>query len=261
MAKSRTTLEQQVLVITGASSGIGLAIAAAALARGASVVLCARGTKALAHFVDSIPDGRLRALVAAGDMADPEQMRQVAQAATARFGRIDTWINNADISAYGWFDAVSESDARRLFDASFWGVVNGSFAALPHLSPTGGSLITLDIEEPPARLPLHGIHAAAQRAIGEFCDDLRESTAAASPTVTVSVIHPSAFAVPQTPPAWVQPGARPASTCRIDTDRLAAAVIDAAECPTGTRTIRRPARDDRHRPAPLDVPDLMPNLA
>lgn len=76
----------------------------------------------------------------------------VAAAAIARFGRIDTWVNNAGCTIYGRLDEVGEADSRRLFDTNFWGMVNGSLAALQHLRRQGGALVNVGSEASERRI-------------------------------------------------------------------------------------------------------------
>ena len=122
-------LHHQVMVITGASSGIGLVTAKMAARRGARVVLTARNQDALRELYRQIEghqsDGGCAAFVA-GDVGDEAALRRVADEAIRRFGCIDTWVNCAGISIYGRLIDVSLEDQRRLFETNFWGVVNGS---------------------------------------------------------------------------------------------------------------------------------------
>ena len=94
-------LDEQVMVITGADSGIGLATARAAAARGAQVVLCSRNEDALERICHEIRSEGGQAEWYAGDVADDLAMKELAELAVRAFGRIDTWINNAGVSVYG----------------------------------------------------------------------------------------------------------------------------------------------------------------
>jgi NAD(P)-dependent dehydrogenase (short-subunit alcohol dehydrogenase family) len=133
-------IKEQVIVITGASSGIGLVTARMAAKRGARVMLTARNHDALKQLADEIvaneSDGGMAAFLAA-DVADEAALRRVADEAVSRFGRIDTWVNGAGVSVYGRLTDVSLEDQRRVFETNFWGVVIGSRIAIPHLRAGG----------------------------------------------------------------------------------------------------------------------------
>src|SRR5690606_14422054 len=123
MAVSLKPLNQQVIVITGASSGIGLCTALLAAERGARLVLVARSANTLSDLVAQIRGIGGEAIDVVADVGERDEVLAVAQAAIRQFGRIDTWINDAGVSIYGRLDEVSELDSRRLFDTNFWGVV------------------------------------------------------------------------------------------------------------------------------------------
>src|SRR5687768_11356227 len=137
MSTQLKELDEQVIVITGASSGIGLCTAESAAKQGARVVLSSRSEETLEEIVQRITSAGGEATAVVCDVADRQQVQRVADEAVRRFGRIDTWINNAGLAIYGRLDEVSDDDNRRLFDVNFWGVVYGSLAALPHLRKQG----------------------------------------------------------------------------------------------------------------------------
>ncbi|HSU84501.1 MAG TPA: SDR family NAD(P)-dependent oxidoreductase, partial [Thermoanaerobaculia bacterium] len=120
MAVDLKPLDQQVIVITGASSGIGLATAMAAAEQGARLVLAARAGQALDEICQRIKAGGGQAIYVVADVGKREQVEHVAEAALQKFGRIDTWVNDAGVSIYGRLDEVTEEDSRRLFDTNFW---------------------------------------------------------------------------------------------------------------------------------------------
>src|SRR4051812_41491421 len=133
-------LDQQVIVITGASSGIGLTTALAAAAQGAKVVLAARSGETLDQIVGDIAGDGGQAVSVTADVGNRADVERIAQTATERFGRIDTWVNDAAVSIYGRLDEVSDEDSRRVFYTNFLGVVHGSPVALPHLRANRGAL-------------------------------------------------------------------------------------------------------------------------
>lgn len=197
MPVSLKPLNQQVIVITGASSGIGLATAKLAAERGAKLVLIARSAETLRKLVAQIADGGGEAIFVVADVADRKKMLGAAQETINRFGRIDTWINNAGVSIYGRLDEVSDADSRRLFETNFWGVVNGSLAALPHLSARGGALINVGSEVSEAISPLLGIYSASKHAVKGFTDALRvEIEEFDKAPVSITLIQPTAVNTP-----------------------------------------------------------------
>src|SRR5688572_24208896 len=170
MALKLKPLNEQVMVITGASSGIGLATAEAAAAKGVKLVLNARSDEALDEIVARLNADGGEAIAVPGDVSDRGQMQRLAREAVNRFGRIDTWVNNAAVSIYGRLDEISEQDSRRLFDVNFWGVVNGCLAALPHLRTNGGALINVGSEVSEAVVPLQGMYTASKHAVKGYND-------------------------------------------------------------------------------------------
>jgi short-subunit dehydrogenase len=197
MRISLKPLNQQVVVITGASSGIGFATANLAAQRGAKLVLIARSAETLKNLCAQITAAGGEAVHVVADVADREKMQEAALATIACFGRIDTWINNAGVSIYGRLDEVTEADSRRLFDTNFWGVVNGSLAALPYLKEHGGALINVGSETSEAIVPLLGMYSASKHAVKGFTDALRvEIQEFDKAPVSVTLIQPTAVNTP-----------------------------------------------------------------
>lgn len=186
-------LREQVLVITGASSGIGLVTARMAAKRCARVVVTARNQSALRQLAEEIKGnesvGGMAAFVA-GDVGDEAAMRRVADEALRRFGRIDTWVNCAGVSIYGRLMDVSLDDQRRLFETNFWGVVNGSRIAVEHLRKEGGALINIGSTLSDRAVPLQGIYSASKHAVKAFTDALRMEVEHDGLPVAVTLIKP-----------------------------------------------------------------------
>lgn len=227
-------LDQQVIVITGASSGIGLCTAESAAKRGAKVVLCARSENTLKDVVDRINSAGGEAISVAADVADRKQLEAVANAAISRFGRIDTWVNNAGVAIYGRLDEVSEQDSRRLFDTNFWGVVNGSLVALPYLRENGGALINLGSEVSDAVAPLLGMYSASKHAVQGFTDALRvEIEHVDKAPVSITLIQPTAVNTPFDEHGKNYMDREPdLPTPMIDPQKVGDAILSAAEKPT-----------------------------
>ena len=129
------------MVITGASSGIGLVTTKRAAGRGARVVLAARNETDLRTACDGIRRDGGRAIYVVADVTNYDDVRKIGDAAIAEFGRIDTWVNNAAVSMYGKTFEIPIEDMRRQMEVNFWGEVYGSREAVRHLRERGGALI------------------------------------------------------------------------------------------------------------------------
>jgi NAD(P)-dependent dehydrogenase (short-subunit alcohol dehydrogenase family) len=196
MKVKQKKVSDQVIVITGASSGIGLATALMAADRGARVVLNSRDEADLDQAVERIRTAGGQAIRVAGDVADPEAMRRLAETAVAQFGGFDTWVNNAGTSIYGAIEQVSLEDARRLFETNYWGVVNGTLAALPQLKQRGGTLINIGSILSDTGYPLQGHYTASKHAVKGFTDSLRIELEKVGAPVVVTLIQPAAIDTP-----------------------------------------------------------------
>jgi short-subunit dehydrogenase len=232
-------IHQQVIVITGASSGIGLATAQTAAKKGAKVVLAARSAETLNEAARRIAADGGEALSVACDVSDRAQVNRLAQEAIARFGRIDTWVNDAGIAIYGRLDEVSEQDNRRLFETNFWGVVHGSLAALPHLKRHGGALINLGSEVSEAAIPLLGMYTASKHAVKGFTDTLRiEIEELDQAPVSITLIQPTAVDTPFPQHARnYQDKEAKLPTPQIDPQQVADAILEAAATPTRSKKV------------------------
>src|SRR5207247_2089938 len=120
---SLKALREQVMVITGASSGIGLCTAKVAAAGGARVVLAARNGEALADIERQINSDGGQAVHVVADVGKRADVQRIADTAVQRFGGFDTWVNDAGVAIWGKLEEVTDEDSRRLFDTNFWGTV------------------------------------------------------------------------------------------------------------------------------------------
>lgn len=224
-------LSEQVIVVTGASSGIGLATARAAARAGARLVLAARSEDTLDELARELSrETGCEAIAVVADVGSREDVQRIADEAIRRFGRIDTWINNAGVTIYGRLDEVGEADSRRLFDTNFWGVVNGSLVALPHLRQSGGALINVGSEVSDAVVPLQGMYSASKHAVKGFTDALRvEIEDVDRAPVSITLIQPTATDTPFPHHARNYMDHEPKlPSPQLDPDEVAQAILGAA---------------------------------
>jgi short-subunit dehydrogenase len=191
MAIRLKPLRDQTIVITGASSGIGLTTARRAAREGARLVLASRNGEALQQLVNELSSEGCQAVYVIADVGKPQDVENIARAAIERFGGFDTWINDAGVSIYGRIEDVPLEDSRRLFETNFWGVVHGSLTAVRHLKQNGGALINLGSEVSEVAIPLQGMYSASKHAVKGFTDALRVELQAEHAPVSVTLIKPA----------------------------------------------------------------------
>lgn len=227
-------IDQQVIVITGATSGIGLATAESAASKGAAVVLAGRSETALGQISERLNRQGCKTAAVVCDVCDRAQVDHLAQQAVQRFGRIDTWVNNAGVSIYGRLEEVTEEDSRKLFDTNFWGVYHGSLAALPHLRREGGALINVGSEVSDAVIPLQGMYSASKHAVKGLTDALRvEVQEVDDAPVAITLIQPTAVDTPYPQHARnYMPMEAKLPEPQIEPHKVAEAILDAAVSPT-----------------------------
>lgn len=187
----RRRLDEQVVVITGASSGIGLAIAQEAAKRGARLMLTSRSPVELARVCEALRRVGAPCAWHAADLSDLDQVRQVASEAIRVFGGFDVWINNAAVSMYGRVLEEPLEDQRRLFDVNVWGTFHGCRVALEHLRSRGGAIINIGDMAGERTLFLQGTYSASKHATKAMTDVLRMELDKDDVPVTVTHVRPS----------------------------------------------------------------------
>lgn len=236
-------LDRQVIVVTGASSGIGLATARLAARRGARVVVVARSADALARLTGEINGSGGTALAVAADVADEAQVRHVARVAVDTFGGFDTWVNNAAVSAYGRCLDVSLADMCRIMDTNFWGVVYGSRIACEQLAATGGALVNVGSVLSDRGAPLQGIYSASKQAIKGWTDALRTELMHDGAPVSVTLVKPAAIGTPYAEHAKNYLDDQPSHIPPVYSPRsVARAILHAAEHPVREITVGSTSR-------------------
>jgi short-subunit dehydrogenase len=196
MSVKLKSLDNQVLVITGATSGIGLCTARMAAKRGARLVLAARNEVALQKLTSEINLSGGNAVYVAADVGSEGDIKKIAAEALNKFGNFDTWINNAGVSIYGKLEEVPIEDFRQLFETNFWGVVYGSLVAARNLKIEGGALINVGSTLSDRAIPLQGMYCASKHAVKGFTDALRMELEAENAPVSVTLIKPAAIDTP-----------------------------------------------------------------
>ena len=165
-------LSDQVMLITGASSGIGLVTAKAAAAKGASVMLVARNEQSLRNAVKEIQAHGGVADYAVADVGTMQEVREAASKTISRFGRIDTWVSCAGTAIYGRLVDTPLEEHERLFRTNYFGTVHSALTAVQHLA-RGGALISIGSIASDLPSPILSAYSASKHAVKGFIDSLR----------------------------------------------------------------------------------------
>ena len=189
-------VREQVIVITGATSGIGLSTAREAARRGARLVIAARNGEALERLRTELAARGCDAIAVTADVGREAEVRRIAERALEHFGGFDTWVNNAGVAIYGPLVEISLEDQRRLFDTNFWGVVHGSRVALEQLKRHGGALINMGSITSDRAIPLQGIYSASKHAVKGYTEALRMELEHERAPVSVTLIKPGSIDTP-----------------------------------------------------------------
>jgi NAD(P)-dependent dehydrogenase (short-subunit alcohol dehydrogenase family) len=190
-------LAEQVVVVTGASSGLGRAIARRAGASGAKVVVTARGAEGLDACVREIEQGGGAAFAVPADCTVQDEVAQVVEQALDRFGRIDTYVANAMVTVYAEVDELEPDELRRVLDVNFFGQVYGYRAALPHLRASRGTFVSVNSALAYRGIPLQAAYCASKAALRAFFESARVEERKRGSGVDISVVLPGAINTPQ----------------------------------------------------------------
>ena len=189
-------LAEQVIVITGASSGIGRATARLAAERGAKVVLVARDGDALAEIVREIEAAGGTAAHAVADVGDQGEVDAAARVAIERFGRVDSWVTNAGTSVWGKLLDIPNDEHEQMMRTNYFGTVHSCRAAVPLLRDAGGALICVGSIASDLPTPIMGAYSATKHAIKAYVETLRMELGQDGLPISVTLIKPSGIDTP-----------------------------------------------------------------
>src|SRR5688572_26863418 len=189
---------KKVVVITGASAGVGRATARAFGALGAEVALLARGREGLEAAAREVESRGGRALVITADVADAKAIDAAAARVEETFGPIDVWVNNAMTSVIGPVKEITADEFRRVTDVTYLGVVHGTLSALRRMLPRDrGVIVQVGSALAYRGIPLQSAYCAAKHAVQGFCDSLRSELLHDGSHVTVTMVRLPALNTPQ----------------------------------------------------------------
>lgn len=231
---SLKTLQDQVIVITGASSGIGLVTARMAASQGAKIVAAARNESALKELVNELQDKGQEAIWVKADVGREEEVRNIAETAIKKFGMFDTWVNNAGVAVFGHAINVSIKDMKRMFATNFWGVVYGSKEAVKHFKERKepGALINIGSFYGDRGAVVQSSYAASKFAVHGWTESLRMELEKEKAPVSVTLIHPGRIDTPYNEHAHSYLNKQPAHGGMIyPPEAVAEAILYAAENP------------------------------
>jgi NAD(P)-dependent dehydrogenase (short-subunit alcohol dehydrogenase family) len=188
----------EIIVITGATAGVGRATAHAFARPGARIALLARGERGLAAVKREVEDRHAEALTIRTDVGDWAQVYAAARQVQATWGRIDVWVNNAMLTVLGPISALSPDDLRRVTDVTFLGAAYGTMAALEFMRPrNSGVIVQVGSALAYRAIPLQAAYCAGKHALRGFTDSLRCELLHDRSDVHVTSVHLSAFNTPQ----------------------------------------------------------------
>ena len=227
----KRALDRQVVVITGASQGIGRETALQLAERGASVVIAARNEEALGELARQVERLGGQAEPVVTDVAEPDQVERLAHRAVDRFGRIDTWVNNAAVSIYASVDDLDSDEMDRLIRVNLLGQMYGCRAAIPHMRRAGGgTIVNVGSALSDRAVPLQSAYVASKHGVAGFSEALRLEMIEEGSDIDVVLIMPSSMNTPLFNFARSKIGVQPMPVPPVYEPRVVAqAILHAAE--------------------------------
>ncbi len=188
----------EVVVITGASAGVGRATVREFAKRGAHIGLLARGREGLEGARREVEAAGGRALVLPTDVADADQVEAAAEAVEREFGAIDVWVNNAMVSVFSPIAEMTAAEYRRVTEVTYLGAVHGTLSALKRMLPRDrGSIVQVGSALSYRSIPLQSAYCAAKHAMRGFTDSLRCELIHDGNKVRVTMVQLPALNTPQ----------------------------------------------------------------
>lgn len=216
----------EVIVVTGASGGIGRATARAFARPGVRIALLARGARGLAAARAEVESVGATALSIPTDVADELQVEAAAAQVEREWGRIDVWVNNAMATVFGPIGALSGNQIRRATEVTYLGAVYGTMSALKRMRTRDrGVIVQVGSALAYRAIPLQAPYCAAKHALRGFTDSLRSELLHDHSNIHVTMVHLSAFNTPQFDWALNLVGKRPMPVPPIFQPELAAEAI------------------------------------
>ncbi len=226
-------INQQVVTLMGASSGIGRATALRFAEKGAKVVVSARGEEGLSSLVEEIRGKGGEAAYVVADTADFEQVKAVANRTVEEYGRLDTWVHLAGTAVFATFEDTTPEEFKRVVDVTLMGQVYGAMAALPHIKHEGrGALIHISSMEAKRAMPFHSAYGAAKHGIDGFVEAMRVELKHEGWPISVTQIMPGTINTPFFGKGRSKIGVKPVGIPPIyEPETVADVILYAAENP------------------------------
>ena len=226
-------IEEQVVALMGASSGIGRETALRFAERGAKVVVSARSEPGLHSLVEEIRGKGGEATAVVAEVTDFEQVKAVADRAVEEYGRLDTWVHLAAVGLFATFEQTTPEEFERVIDVNLMGQVYGAMAALPHLKREGrGALIHISSVEAKRSFPFHSAYGASKHGIDGFLEALRVELKHEGWPITVTQVMPGTVNTPFFDKGRTKLGVKPVGIPPIyETETVANIILYAAENP------------------------------
>jgi NAD(P)-dependent dehydrogenase (short-subunit alcohol dehydrogenase family) len=224
---------EQVVVLMGASSGIGRESALRFARKGARVVVSARGEAGLDSLVREIRGEGGEAIAVPADTSIFEQVKAVADRAVEEYGRLDTWVHLAAVGLFATFEQTTPEEFERVIDVNLMGQVYGAMAALPHIKREGrGALVHISSVEAKRSFPFHSAYGASKHGIDGFVEALRVELKHEGWPISVTQVMPGTINTPFFDKGRSKLGVKPVGIPPIyEPETVADMIVYAAENP------------------------------